>query len=233
MNQPLSSRLRFPVLALAVSFLFPWAARTQAADIGGTISTTLTVMEDSELTGDVTCAVPLTMPGPNPCIAFGADHIKLRLNGHTITGPITPPMGCSVPSDSMFGVGIAAIGRTDVQIQGPGVIQHFHRWGILVGLTGHPTEEGHGLPQLLEWHANPQHLGQHLRGKRLCQRCGRVQRSILRRNLTGRQQPQPSSVEHILWKRCSYFQVFSLRPQQQQFRPGTPRREPGQPDREQ
>jgi hypothetical protein len=41
----------------------------------------------------------------------------------------------------MFGVGIAAIDRTDVQIQGPGVIQHFHRWGILLGLTGHPSSQ--------------------------------------------------------------------------------------------
>jgi len=139
MSRFLSRRITIPVFF--VLGLLVCGARTQATDISGTISTTLTIFGDSELTGDVTCAVPLTVAGPNPCIAFGADHIKLKLNGHTITGPITPPTGCSVPSDSMFGVGIAAIDRTDVQIQGPGVIQHFHRWGILLGLTGHPSSQ--------------------------------------------------------------------------------------------
>ena len=66
---------------------------------------------------------------------------RSRLNGHTITGPVTPPTGCSLPSDSMFGVGIAAIDRNEVKIVGPGIIQHFERWGILLGLTGHPTTQ--------------------------------------------------------------------------------------------
>jgi hypothetical protein len=137
MNQSFLSRTTVVVLALSVLLLF--AGRMSATEISGTISTTLTIMEDSELVGDVTCTVPLTMPGLNPCISFGADHIRLRLNGHTITGPITPPTGCSLPSDSMFGVGIAAIDRIDVKIEGPGIVQHFERWGILVGLTGHPS----------------------------------------------------------------------------------------------
>jgi len=147
MNQFFSNRLTVPVLVLAVSVLFPCAGRMQGAErthareINGTIFTTLTIYENSELTGDVNCAVPLTMPGANPCISFGADHIKLRLNGHTITGPVTPPTGCSLPTDAMYGVGIDAIDRTDVAIEGPGIIQHFERWGILLGLTGHPSSE--------------------------------------------------------------------------------------------
>jgi len=32
----------------------------------------------------------------------------------------------------MFGVGVEANGRTDVKIEGPGVIQKFERWGILL-----------------------------------------------------------------------------------------------------
>jgi hypothetical protein len=134
-----SYRIALPVVVLAVFAQFPCAGRTQAAEISGTISTTLTIYEDSELVGDVTCAVAVTMAGPNPCIAFGADHIKLRLNGHTISGPVTPPTGCSLPSDAMYGVGIAAIDRTDVKIEGPGIVQHFERWGVLIGLTGHPS----------------------------------------------------------------------------------------------
>ncbi len=121
------------IAALAVLALFVCAERAQATDIpGGNITSTLTISDDSRLVGDVTCAVPLTLPGANPCIAFGADHIKLRLNGHTITGPVDPPTGCSLPTDSQFGVGIEANGRSDVKIEGPGVIQKFQRWGILL-----------------------------------------------------------------------------------------------------
>ena len=140
MNQFLSNRVTPVVLALSALLLC--AGRTPATtEISGTISTTLTIFEDSALAGDVTCTVQLTVPGANPCISFGADHVKLRLNGHTITGPVTPPTGCSLPTDAMYGVGIEAIDRTDVKIEGPGIIQHFERWGILIGLTGHPSSE--------------------------------------------------------------------------------------------
>lgn len=138
MNQPFSHRITLAVLSFSTLVC---AGPTQASEISGTISTTLTIYEDSELAGDVTCTVPLTAPGANPCISFGADHIKLLLNGHTITGPVSPPAGCSLPTDSMYGVGIAAMGRTDVKIEGPGIVQQFARWGILlVGVTGQPTQ---------------------------------------------------------------------------------------------
>jgi parallel beta helix pectate lyase-like protein len=131
---------RVAIAALAALALFVCAGRAQATDISGTITSTLTISDDSRLVGDVTCAVPLALSGPNPCIAFGVDHIELRLNGHTITGPVDPPTGCSLPTaGAKFGVGIEAIDRTDVKIEGPGVIQHFERWGILLGLTGHPS----------------------------------------------------------------------------------------------
>lgn len=137
MTQLLSRRITLSVFCVFV--LFVCGARAQADDISGTISTTLTINEDSELTGDVTCAVPLTMSGANPCISFGADHITLRLNGHTVTGPVTPPTGCSLPSDPMYGVGLEANGRTDVKIEGPGIIQHFERWGILISSSSEVT----------------------------------------------------------------------------------------------
>jgi parallel beta-helix repeat protein len=127
-------------LASFVLAVFVCAGRAQATDLSGTISSTVTITEDSQLVGDVTCAVPLTVPGANPCIAFGADHVKLRLNGHTITGPVDAPIeptNCSFPTDSMFGVGILVNGRTDVKIAGPGVIQKFERWGILLLSSDH------------------------------------------------------------------------------------------------
>ena len=138
---------RFPpnrmVLVVLLSLaLFVCAERAQATDISGTITSTLTISDDSELVGDVTCNVPLTAADANgvaSCIAFGASHITLRLNGHTVSGPVTPPTSCSLPSDSTFGVGIYVNGQTDVKIKGPGVIQHFERWGILLRSSSEVT----------------------------------------------------------------------------------------------
>ena len=103
------THMGLPLFALSVC-----ANADRVSKISGTITTTLTIFDDSELVGDVTCAVPLTLSGANPCISFGVDHIRLRLNGHTITGPVTPPAGCSLPTDAKYGVGVEAIDRTDV-----------------------------------------------------------------------------------------------------------------------
>ncbi len=124
---------RMAIAPLVVFALFVCTERTQATDINGTITSTLTISDDSQLVGDVNCNVPLTPADANgvaSCIAFGASHITLHLNGHTLTGPVNPPTNCSLPSDSTFGVGIYVNGQTDVKIEGPGVIQHFQRWGI-------------------------------------------------------------------------------------------------------
>lgn len=133
-------RNRMAIAASAVLALLVCAGRVQATDISGNINSTLTIFEDSRLVGDVTCTVPLTANGANPCIIFGADDIKLRLNGHTITGPVAdPPTGCSIPGDPKFGVGIEANSKTEVKIEGPGVIQRFQRWGILLLSSDHVT----------------------------------------------------------------------------------------------
>ncbi len=123
------------IAASAVLTFFICAERAQATDISGTITSTLTIFDDSRLVGNVNCNVPLTAADANgvaSCIAFGASHITLHLNGHTLTGPVTPPTNCSLPSDAHFGVGIYVNGQTDVTIEGRGVIQHFERWGILL-----------------------------------------------------------------------------------------------------
>src|SRR5207248_10325930 len=112
MSQLLSRRITISVLF--VFGLLVCGARTQAREISGAISTTLTIFEDSELTGDVTCTVPHTMPGANPCISFGADHLKLRLNGYTITGRVTSPTGCRLPSGTMYVDAISGIVTCEV-----------------------------------------------------------------------------------------------------------------------
>src|SRR2546429_3458563 len=89
-------------------------ARTQATDISDTISTTLTIFEDSKLVGDVTCDV-----AGAPCIKFGAPGITLRLNGFTLKGRASPPNNCTgfptpfVPED-----GITTAGQSNVAILG-------------------------------------------------------------------------------------------------------------------
>jgi parallel beta-helix repeat protein len=101
----------------------------------GTITSTVMISDDSRLVSDVNCNVPLTAADANgvaSCIAFAASHITLHLNGHTLSGPVTPPTNCSVPSDATFGVGIYVNGQTDVKIEGRGVIQRFERWGIFL-----------------------------------------------------------------------------------------------------
>jgi parallel beta-helix repeat protein len=134
---------RIPIAAVAILALFVCVQRAHATDIpGGTITSTVTISDDSQLVGDVNCNVPLTSADANgvaPCIAFGASHITLHLNGHTFTGPVTPPTNCSLPSDAHFGVGIYVNGQTDVKIVGPGVIQHFQRWGILLRSSSEVT----------------------------------------------------------------------------------------------
>jgi hypothetical protein len=53
----------------------------QATTIPATISSTLTISTNSQLTVDVACKVIGA-----PCIVFGAPGITLNLNGHTMTG---------------------------------------------------------------------------------------------------------------------------------------------------
>jgi hypothetical protein len=54
---------------------------TRAEDISGTITTTLTITDDSKKLVTVTCTVTGAA-----CIAFGAGGLTLDLNGFTMTG---------------------------------------------------------------------------------------------------------------------------------------------------
>lgn len=111
-------------------------ADASAMEISGTISSTLTIYENSQLVRDVTC----TMTN-EPCIALGRSHIKLRLNGFTITGPANHPTGCVVPDPTGVaflpadGVWVQA-GFSHVAVLGPGLVQRFARHGINVGNVG-------------------------------------------------------------------------------------------------
>lgn len=103
-----------------------------AANISGTISTTLTIMENSRLVGDVTCTV-----SGAPCIAFGAPGLTLDLNGYAMTGMADPLAGCSGgPTLSMPAMppenGITVDTQRSVTILGPGLVQFFRNAGIFL-----------------------------------------------------------------------------------------------------
>jgi hypothetical protein len=122
--------------ALIVLALFVCAGRVQATDLSGSYSTTQYINDDSRLVGDVTCEPTLAK---EPCIVFGAPHIKLRLNGFTITGPVDPITNlaaCGTIPDfqsGAIGIGVEAVGQNDIEIEGPGQIRHFVNWGIFLG----------------------------------------------------------------------------------------------------
>jgi hypothetical protein len=108
--------------------LFAGIGNVHASDIGGTISTTLTVTEDSQLVDDVTC----TVTGA-PCIAITASNVTLELNGFTMTGQGDARTACN-GGPSTFPTpledGIDVQGQTDITIHGPGLIQQFRGPGI-------------------------------------------------------------------------------------------------------
>ena len=83
----LKSRAR-PITVLGVLVLC--AGTSYTAEIGGQISGTLTITEDSELVDDVSCTVTGAA-----CIVIGASHVTLDLNGFTVTGQGDAQTGCS------------------------------------------------------------------------------------------------------------------------------------------
>ena len=120
----------FAMAGLAVGRVAPQAILEDT--ISGSISATKVIMQNTRLTGDVTCTVNAA-----PCIQFGAPSLTLKLNGFTITGQSDPSSGCqgtrvgnatlTVNED-----GIAAINQSDETIQGPGIVQRFRADGIIL-----------------------------------------------------------------------------------------------------
>ena len=80
---------------------------------------------------DVTCTVVGL-----PCIAVGAPHVTLELNGFTMTGQANPQTACDGGPATFVAAalegGIDSQGLTDVAIHGPGLIQRFRGPGIFL-----------------------------------------------------------------------------------------------------
>jgi len=103
-----------------------FASAATAAEISGTISAPLTLTEDSNLVGDITCAV-----SGAPCLIIGAPAITLKLNGFTMTGLGDPQTGCSGKNVANE-IGILVNAQANVVIQGPGLVQQFQNTGVLL-----------------------------------------------------------------------------------------------------
>jgi hypothetical protein len=119
-----------------VPFAVLMTPNAEAAKISGTISTTMTITEDSQLVGDVTCAVTGAA-----CISVGASNVALDLNGFTITGQSDPQTACSGGGTGGES-GITAVGQTGVTIRGPGIVQRFRGFGISLSNSTSSTITG-------------------------------------------------------------------------------------------
>jgi hypothetical protein len=105
---------------------FVWAGSAHAEDISGPITTTLTILNDSKLVGDVSCTVSAAA-----CIVFGAPGITLDLNGFSMTGLGDSETGCGgAGAAGELGIDVNAL--KDVVIRGPGLVQRFRNHGIRI-----------------------------------------------------------------------------------------------------
>ena len=99
-----------------------------AADrVSGLITRTYMIVEDTDLTGDVTCDVTGA-----PCFSFGAPGVELRLNGYTITGKADPITACAGAALTANEGGILTNNMNKVTVRGPGLVQRFRQHGVWV-----------------------------------------------------------------------------------------------------
>lgn len=118
-----------------VVLLIPCAA--EAAKISGAISTTMAITEDSELVGDVTCTVTGV-----PCLDIVSSNVTLDLKGFSITGQGDPQTGCSGSSGSGSEQGIRILAQAGVTVRGPGIVQRFRNFGIVINASTGTTVTG-------------------------------------------------------------------------------------------
>jgi hypothetical protein len=106
--------------------------------VSGTLTRTFQVVADTQLTGDVSCAVA----DGTPCFTFAVPGVELRLNGFTITGKGDAAMGCA-GAVTAGEVGVSTGGQSGVTVRGPGLVQRFRNHGVQV--TGSTNARVEGL----------------------------------------------------------------------------------------
>jgi hypothetical protein len=133
--------MRTSLLATAVLVLGAVSVSVTTQDrpdsISGTITRTFSIVANTQLVGDVTCAVP----DGTPCFSFAAPGVELRLNGYTVTGKGDPVTGCG-GAVTAGEVGITTNAQRAVVVRGPGLIQRFRNHGVQVAGSDGARIEG-------------------------------------------------------------------------------------------
>jgi len=111
--------------------------QAQLDRVSGTLTRTYTIVVDTELTGDVTCAVA----DGTPCFSFSVPGVGLRLNGFTVTGKGDPVTGCG-GTPTTGEIGISTNGQRQVTVSGPGLVQRFRGHGVQVTGSSNARVEG-------------------------------------------------------------------------------------------
>src|SRR5688500_9373197 len=121
---------------LALIGMVSLGADARPTPVGGTIVTTMTLLEDAVLVDDVKCEVV-----DAPCISFGAPDSTVKLHGFPMPGRAEPRTGCvptaqfaTTPED-----GISIVGQAGATVLGPGRVERLGRQGIIVASTSHAT----------------------------------------------------------------------------------------------
>jgi hypothetical protein len=95
--------------------------------VSGLITRTYVIVENTDLTGDVTCDVTGAA-----CFSFAAPDVELRLNGFSITGKADPTTACAGAGLTANEGGILTNNQPRVTVRGPGVVQRFRQHGVWV-----------------------------------------------------------------------------------------------------
>lgn len=123
-------RRNWPLIAAFVSLsaTLGFGSAPSAADsVSGLLTRTYVIVEDTDLTGDVTCDVTGAA-----CFSFGAPGVELRLNGFTITGKADPVTACAGAALTPNEGGILTNNQNRVVVRGPGLVQRFRQHGVWV-----------------------------------------------------------------------------------------------------
>ena len=103
------------VLAGGLAALVLGPTARAAHQVRGQITRTYTIVEGTDLSGDVVC----DLADNTPCFAFGASGVELRLNGFTITGKADAATGCAGVLNTGEN-GVSTNGLRNVGVRGPG-----------------------------------------------------------------------------------------------------------------
>jgi nitrous oxidase accessory protein NosD len=126
------------LVLVPVAAMLGFGSAPSAGDsVSGVITRTYVIVEDTDLTGDVTCDVTGAA-----CFSFGAPDVELRLNGFSITGKADPVTACAGAALTANEGGIFTNNQHKVRVRGPGLVQRFRQHGVWVGGSQDARVEG-------------------------------------------------------------------------------------------